>query len=121
MKNKAKELIEKYGLKSNSYYAESPYKTVDPNTIIWDVALNSKWKDYIEKGYYGFSLNPIPDICVSAIDEFLDWVKENDSEFKILQVKIKLGGLRLYISTKLDIRDHISLLENVIYDEHLIY
>jgi hypothetical protein len=119
--NKALELIEKYGLKPNSYYTESPYKNRDPNEIDWDKFLNVKWCDYIADGYYGFSLNPIPNNCASAIDEFLIWIKENDRDFKILQVKIKYGGARIYIQTKLDIQDQIHLLENAIFDEQLIY
>ncbi len=96
--------------------------------------LLEKYKDYIPKGWYGFSFGtPIPTDWLKIIDEFLQYLlklqKENKiANFEIHQIKLKYGGLRFYVSYKCDdeeIREFIGLqidkLEHHLYDSKLIY
>lgn len=133
--NKADEIIKKYNLAPDSYYPDevNPYdfrtgKLTDmDNRIAEQYGLyrtyTHKWKDYVPEKWYGWGGlgNPTPAIWYRAIDEFLEYVKEIDPEFKILYIKIKLGGLRIGIDTKCDIIQDIRKLETSMYDNKLIY
>lgn len=99
-----------------------------------ELNLQNKWKSYIPKGWYGFSLgSPCPKDWYKIIDEFLDYLwnlqnREKISGFEIHQIKIKFGGLRFYVSYKCEdqeldefIRLQIEKLESFLFDEKLIY
>lgn len=87
--------------------------------------LFDNWKQYIGNGWYGFALGiPTPLVWYDVIDEFLEYIKENDKEFKILQIKVKWGGLRFYVDLTKDfdsIEDQIRILENNLYSKKLIF
>ena len=96
--------------------------------------LLKKYKDYIPKGWYGFSFGtPTPKEWFEIIDDFLQYLlklqKENKiGDFEIHQIKMKFGGLRFYISYKCNdeefdefIKLQIDKLEHHLYDSKLIY
>jgi hypothetical protein len=134
--NKAQELIETFKLSPNSYYPEdvNPYdfrtgKSTDmDNTLEEQERLykeaKEKWKDFIYPKCYGWGGlgNPTPSIWYTVLDQFLEYVKEIDPDFKILQIKIKFGGLRLYLDSKNEqIQEMCRELEEVMTDKKLIY
>lgn len=97
-------------------------------------ALLTKWKPYIAKGWYGFSLGePCPADWYSIIDEFLTYLvglqeKGKISRFEIHQIKTKWGGLRFYVGYSCEdeeLIEHIELqintLESTLFDRKLIY
>lgn len=124
---KISELIQKYNLAPDSYYTVSPYtnRSYDDDNAVFleEKLLKSKWKAYIEPQYYGFSFgSPTPLVWLSVIDEFLDHVVEQCPNMRILQIKIKFGGLRCYIINVVpDIEEEIRQLEKVLFDKKLIY
>jgi hypothetical protein len=66
--------------------------------------------------------NPTPSVWYTVLDQFLEYVKEIDPNFKILQIKIKFGGLRLYLDSKnKQIQEMCRELEEVMTDKKLIY
>jgi hypothetical protein len=121
--NKAQELIKKYDLKPNSYYTESPYKNKELLSSLYsDEMMNDNWKDHIPDGWYGWDIGGfLPDRCMEAINEFLEWVNLLDPAFEIHQLKIKYGGFRCNIQTELNISDQITLLESYISDDLLFW
>jgi len=88
-----------------------------------------KWRDHFSRGWYGFDMGWAPDNWFKIIDEFLDALKKLDPKFEIHQIKIKFGGIRIYLSFSedldKDIRKHINeelwLLECEMQDNSLIY
>lgn len=96
--------------------------------------LLEKYKSYIPKGWYGFSFGePLHLDWFKIIDEFLEYLIQLNQldrieNFEIHQIKLKMGGLRFYVSYKCDdeeLREFIELqidkLENHLFDEKLIY
>lgn len=136
------ELIKNYGLQPNSYYEygdnpyqlrqkevqsiidnwpEKGYPPADEFLPIKYKALKLKWESYIGEGYYGFSIDPpCPEIWYDVVDDFLSYVREECPKFRISQIKIKYGGLKIYL---VGIDDNIKLeieeLEKVLFDEKL--
>ncbi len=122
------ELKQKYNLKPNSYYSDSPYTDNEFNKIrraetdLLEKELMDKWKDRIPKGWYGFSLSPCPKIWFKVIDEFLEWVKERNPDFEIHQIKAKFASIRFYIgSVGIETEDACLKLEELLTDRYLIY
>jgi hypothetical protein len=124
----AKSLILQYNLKENSYYAESPYTNRnDADDLVArerTKQLQEKWKSHIPPRWYGFKGvgTPVPLYWFSVIDEFLDYVKSVCPDFEIHQIKLKFGGIRIYLDKITpEIAQDIKLLHNVLHDEYLIY
>ena len=95
--------------------------TTRSDSYLSDLLLFSKWAYRVGKGWYGFSLGDVPSVWTDMLDEFLSWLETQCPDFEIHQVKIKLGGLRLYLGTKTDIvipdeaiRSEISQLQNLL-------
>ena len=90
-----------------------------------------KWRPHFSRGWYGFDMGWAPDSWFKIIDEFLDRLKEVDPEFKIHQIKIKFGGIRIYLSFSEKITEdmsvisyvnqQIAILEHELFHESLIY
>jgi hypothetical protein len=63
--------------------------------------LLNKYKKYIPKGWYGFSLgSPLPKGWYNIIEEFLDYLielenKKKIGKFEIHQIKSKFGGVKI--------------------------
>lgn len=91
--------------------------------------LIDKWSHKIEIGWYGFAIEGISDEWTNQIDEFLEYLNIQCPEFTIRQIKIKFGGLRIYVKyDKLKLQDNISseIFDRIVrleglQDEKLIY
>ena len=88
---------------------------------ISDLLLFQKWAYRIGRGWYGFDLGHVPPVWLDIINDFLSWLELECPDFEIHQVKIKVGGLRLYAGTKTKlmipdgrIRAEISALERLL-------
>lgn len=137
-------ILQKYKGQPNYWFPEVKEKNLYANQAIKEkyslgcreeeLRLLNKYKQYIPKGWYGFSLGePLHLDWFKIIDEFLEYLvglqtAGKISNFEILQYKLKLGGLRAYCTWKTDneeldehIRLQISKLENWLYDDKLIY
>jgi hypothetical protein len=90
-------------------------------SCISDLLLFRKWAYRVGKGWYGFDLGHIPPVWTDMLDDFLSWLESQCPDFEIHQIKIKVGGLRIYVGTKTDfvipdekIRLEISKLQNLL-------
>jgi hypothetical protein len=91
--------------------------------------LTNKWTHKIEDGWYGFAISGISDEWTDKIDAFLEYLNVHCPEFKIHQIKVKFGGLRIYVKYDMlrlpddissEIYGRIISLEGL-YDEKLVY
>jgi len=127
MNDIADKLITKYNLAAHSYYTVSPYQTVTQEKREVDFnktrGLSEKYRKYVKVGWYGIDLGcPTPDIWFDVIDEFFSELINAGFEFKILQVKIKFGQIRIYLEyTDKTILGYVNKLESVMLDKLLIY
>jgi hypothetical protein len=64
-----------------------------------DVELFHIWAYRVRRDWYGFALGNVPYVWKDIINDFLLWLQSQCPDFEILQVKIKMGRLRLYIET----------------------
>lgn len=79
-----------------------------------------KWSDRI--GKTRIDLFDIPASWFRVIDAFLQYMYEVDPDAKVLQLKYKFGGVRLYVETSVEeIQEQVHDLEKELYDERLIY
>ena len=115
-------ILSKYDGFTNFWYPDAEEETLYKNEEVKEkyskgchekeFELLHKWKSYIPRGWYGFSLGePCPDSWYSIINEFLEYIvklqdEKKISNFEIHQIKIKFGGLRFYVSWKCDDRKH---------------
>jgi hypothetical protein len=90
-------------------------------SYVSDLLLFWKWAYRVGKGWYGFNLGHIPPVWTEMLDEFLCWLEKQRPDFEIHQIKMKLGGVRIYLGTKTDfvipdekIRSEISQLQNLL-------
>ncbi len=121
-------LTKKYNLAAGSYYKSSPY-SADTKTIGFSLVtprekeLRAKWSNYVQEKWYGISLGqPTPEIWFDVLDEFLEYVRANNSEFKILQIKVKFGAARIYLENiSEESRGFANQLENLLSDKLLVY
>mgnify|MGYP001610351200 FL=1 len=108
------------------------YKSVDNGNLNPDVYLFQKWHHKVEKNWYGFSLGNVPFVWALIIDRFLEELEKGCPDFKIHQIKLKMGGLRFYVSLSNDdskipkeeyiiINEEIHNLEDLLFDQALIY
>jgi hypothetical protein len=88
--------------------------------------LFKKWEKRIGKGWYGF--DSIPDSWAEQIDELLNEIKLICPNFEIHQIKLKFGGIRIYLELNSEdkkivnyVNEKIDNLENILFDEKLIY
>lgn len=83
----------------------------------------AKWKPYNAEHYYGVDYaDEVPEAWLDDIDSILEECKKETPDFKIFQLKIKFGGLRLYLQdVSEDMRTKVSKLEQKLYDKNLIY
>ena len=130
--NIIEQLTEKYGLATDSYYTENPYKkeqgAVDIVSSVLcfnrEQELSAKWKDRVVERYYGISLGyPVPLNWFDVIDDFLNYVEKTDPDFGIYQIiKIKFGQMRCYLANvSEETQGYIRQLETLLSDKFLIY
>jgi hypothetical protein len=89
-----------------------------------DIFLFKKYHNNIPVGWYGFDIgNPIIPAWMDILDEIVDLCVKSDPDFEIHQIKLKYGGIRFYVETKIieDIDDVEHLIMNKLFDNALIY
>lgn len=87
------------------------------------------WAYKVGKGWYGFDLEGVPFVWAKIINEFLTELDKVAPDFQINQIKLKFGGLRFYVDTKLekhdamrhDVQAEIQELEKWLNCKELIY
>ena len=107
-----------------SFLQENPDFKEDFISAKNDGYLLTKYRRFIPKGWYGFSIgSPIIPVWIDILEEVLDICIENDPEFEIQQIKLKFGGIRFYCESAVieDIYDIESLIETNLFDRALIY
>jgi len=135
MIEETKKLIEKYGLKSDQL-AVNPFelKRLSGDWAGLTIPYFQKSKEREEKfltqdkyervaeGWYGFDLHGIPAEWFDVLEEFYQLLLVHAPDFKILQWKIKMGGIRCYMETENEsAHKSARLLESVMMDKNLIY
>ena len=118
------DLQTKYCLSPDSYYKEgvNPYKVAISfeDTAAYE-SFKKKWMPFTEAGWYGpTGLGyPMPRIWYQVLDEFLDWCLTTEPNFKILQIAVKFGYVKIYL---VGIDWKITLeLTRLLSDKKLIY
>lgn len=93
-----------------------------------DIILFQKWAYRVEKGWYGFALADAPNFWAVIIDEFLQWLEVQAPDFKIHQIKLKMGSARIYLDLsslneekRVKINKEIQELEEWLSHKSLIY
>ncbi len=86
-------IIEKYSLAPATYQKSSFNEFDNLNSY-----LNAKFKPYIQEGFYGFDMGNSPVKWYQAINDFLDLAIVQCPQLKILQIKQKFDGLRIYLN-----------------------
>jgi len=132
--DEVKQIIEKYDLKPielpdgykdvYNYLRDFPSEVGRFETNKEDGFLYDKYRSFIPRGWYGFSLgSPIVPEWVDIIDEILELCIIIDPNLEIHQIKLKWGGIRFYVNSNLieDIDDIEFLLEDTFQDEALVY
>lgn len=117
--NIAEQLINEFELAPNNYTILDGEEEHGCNIIAHD-DLVDKWQHKVAVGWYGFDIDNVPTIWYTVIDKFLEWVYRAYPDFEIHQIKLKFGGLRLYLGG-VDCHDIISKLEEVLYSQELMY
>ena len=132
--NKVKLIIEKYDLKPielpngykdvYAYIRNNPHESIKFESKKDDEVLCEKYHDRIPNGWYGFDIGtPIVPDWIEIIDEIVELCIKADSDFEIHQIKLKYGGIRFYVGSAIieDICEMEDLIEDILFDEALIY
>ena len=76
----------------------------------------------VEPGWYGFDLYGIPAEWFDALEDFYQLLLIHAPDFKILQWKLKFGGIRLYSKSENRLAHEAArILEEAMTDKNLIY
>lgn len=103
---------------------EVPESLVDFVPATTDFALIVAYREYIPRGYYGFSLGtPTPKIWVQIIKDILDICIEADPNLEIHSIKIKFGFVCFYVHSEVieDINDIEVYISKTLNDPSLKY
>lgn len=123
MKEKLQKLIAKFKLKPNSYYQSDPYTGNFPKISPPELQFLENWQCRTKKGWYGISIGqPAPDSWFLFLNEFLKLVEKDSPKFEILQIKMKFGGIRIYLdNVSENVNNSITEVEKLLCDKFLIY
>lgn len=120
MDNIFEDIINKYKLEPNTY--EADLIGSNEESTVWLEQFREKWQARFVSGYWNLEISGLPQRWLDAIDEALDLIEIESPEFKIAQIKIKFGGIRINL---FDISSQVfySLqeLERVLYDDRFYY
>jgi hypothetical protein len=118
-----KQLTEKYNLSPNSYCKQNIWRgEPSAESVERYNKLKQKWQNHVGKGWYGFSLERMPVLVYDVIDEFLDWLKIEEPNFEIHQIKQKFSYTRIHIgSIKNSNFEVIHKLEDLLVDKNFQY
>lgn len=107
-----------------SFLRAFPDLKKDYEADIDDMYLFKKYHNNIPVGWYGFDIGcPIIPEWLQILDEIVDLCVKSDPDFEIHQIKLKYGGMRFYVESKIieDIHEVEMLIMNTLYDSALIY
>jgi hypothetical protein len=94
----------KYGLRlaraEEELSADRKRWTAKRCNYVSDLLMFQKWAYRVGKGWYGFGLGHVPPVWLDLINDFMCWLELECPDFEIHQVKVKVGGLKLYVGTK---------------------
>jgi hypothetical protein len=96
----------------------------DFKSSIEDSDLNTKYRKYIPKGWYGFDVGtPIVPVWMEIIDKIVEGCVAIDSDFEIHQIKLKFGYICFYCGSNIidDLHDVEFLMAHKLQDRALIY
>lgn len=114
------DLITKYNLKADTYDTH-PLMGLDFYQE-WIKDFKEKWGDRTVEGYWTFDLACLPELWYTVIGEAFEIISLDSPNFKIFQVKLKYGGIRIYLE---DVSDDtlysLDELEKVLYESSLYY
>ena len=122
-------ILADHHIKVNSIPAEiNPFRPTSELGVAQAIRyeqLKQKWCIYVEENWYGFSLEAVPLNWLAAINDMLDYVQEVCPGFKIKQIKLKFGGLRIYLGfppgLSVELPQQIQLFAAHFFDKKLIY
>ena len=123
-------ILNKYKASRDYYYPNTPKADYGDVSKLRELEnkLLDKWKEHIPPRWYGFSLAPCPESWFYIVDEFLDYLVTLDPNLEVQQVKLKFGGIRMYLNLKIEdeetlefARLQIDKLEWTLFDTKLIY
>jgi len=106
------------------FYEEENCEKEFCSSEITDSTLFEKYRKYIPKGWYGFSIGePTPPNWFKCIDEILEMLTKEDPELEIHQIKMKYGGIRFYVDSKNieNFSEICNVMESSMYDKKLRY
>lgn len=119
MSNIFDSIIEKYNLESNTY-DKDPIVSVE-NLVQWTKNFTEKWSSHFVGDFY-ISLCALPKRWLDSISEVIDIINVASPQFRIINIKIKFGGVRLNL---VDISEEVfySLreIENVLCDDRFYF
>ena len=96
IKSDSKSVVDQLKSKYSERFNLNNYK--QKSNFHADVILFQNWAYRVEKGWYGFALGEfVPYVWTNILDEFFNYVEIKCPDFKIHQVKIKFGGIRIYL------------------------
>jgi hypothetical protein len=132
--DKVQEIFNQYDLKPieiskdyknvNDFIRKNPEFGKDFKSSIEDSDLNTKYRKYIPKGWYGFAIGtPVIPAWMEIIDKIVEICTTADPKFEIHQIKMKFGGIRFYVHSNIidDIHEIECLIANKLFDGALIY
>ena len=84
--------------------------------------LQVRYFNRVPDGWYGFDCSCWPINWLNALEEFLAELEKDSPDFEIHQIKLKLGGARIYLGNlSTEAWEAINDLEKIMCDENLIY
>lgn len=84
--------------------------------------LQNKYENRVPQGWYGLDCSCWPINWLNALEEFLAELEKDSPDFEVHQIKLKWGGARIYLDNlSAEAWKAVDELENVMYDENLIY
>jgi hypothetical protein len=96
----------------------------DFKSEIDDNDLNTKYRKYIPKGWYGFDVGtPIVPVWMEIIDKIVEGCVAIDPDFEIHQIKLKFGYICFYCGSNIidDLHQVEFLMAHKLQDKALIY
>ena len=127
--NEVRNVLEKHDLSINLPEGATTVYNVEEK-LDWlypvknDMYFLKKYEKHVPQGWYGFAIGtPIPKNWMDALDEILELLIKCDPELEIHQIKLKYGGMRFYVISKVieDLFDIELMIEDSMFNKALIY
>jgi hypothetical protein len=84
------------------YFGELDYDRKNPaweplNSIMYNGICNI-WENYVAKDWYGFDISGVPLHWFMVVYDTLHYFYKHNIKFDIQQIKLKFGGIRMYLA-----------------------